>query len=214
MLKLLVFVDAMKTNNYTIFIIDDNHEVCDALKYLFESVDFHVETYKSAQTFLAKYDQNKQGCILIDVRMPIMSGLELLEHLNERKNRLPIIVITGYGDISMAIRAMKLGACDFILKPFNDQCLLEIVQKCINKHADKYTLEYINQRTHTLSERERQILDLICEGKLNKEIAYELAISISTVEAHRANIMRKMQAKNLAQLIKFYLKSQIDALPA
>ena len=200
----------MISTNRTIYIIDDDTDVCDALRWLFESVNFHVETYRSAHAFLDKYNYNKQGCLIVDVRMPVMSGLELLEHLNQQKNHLPVIIITGYGDVPMAVRAMKLGAIDFVLKPFSEQCLLEIVQKLPIKSADTNPVEHINERINSLSERERQVIDLILEGKLNKEIAYELSISISTVEAHRANIMRKMQAKNLAQLIKLCLQSQFE----
>jgi two-component system response regulator FixJ len=200
----------MKSNNRTIFIIDDDAEICSALRWLFESVGFEVKTYTSAHAFLNHYDREKQGCIIVDVRMPVMSGLELLEHLNLQKNHLPVIIITGYGDIAMAVRAMKLGAIDFVLKPFNEQCLLEIVQKLPIRPINTNTIEQVTARMSRLSERERQVVDLILAGKLNKEIAFELSISISTVEAHRANIMRKMQAKNLAQLIKLCLQSQFD----
>ena len=200
----------MKPYNRTIYIVDDDSDVCDALRWLFESVHFNVETYKSAHAFLDNYNNNKQGCIIVDVRMPVMSGLELLEHLNLQKKHLPVIMITGYGDIPMAVRAMKLGAIDFVLKPFNEQCLLEIVQKLPVEAMNPNPIEQINERISSLSERERQVIALILEGKLNKEIAYELSISISTVEAHRANIMRKMQAKNLAQLIKLCLQSQLE----
>ncbi len=200
----------MNSNNQTIFIVDDDLNVCNALRWLFESVHFKVETYTSALAFLDHYHCNRQGCLIADVRMPIMSGLELLEHLNLQKNRLPVIIITGYGDIPMAIRAMKLGAIDFVLKPFNDQCLLEIVQKLPMQSVDTDTIEHVNKRIDRLSERERQVIDLILEGNLNKQIAHELSISISTVEAHRASIMRKMQAKNLAQLIKLCLQAQFN----
>lgn len=203
----------MNLKNKTIFIIDDESGVCEALRYLFESIHLNVKTYKGAHLFLKEYNNNAQGCIIVDVRMPVMSGLELLEQLKLLNNRLPVIIITGYGDIPMAIRAMKLGAVDFIVKPFNDQFLLETVQKHTNRIIDTDAIERINERINGLTERERQIIDLISEGKLNKEIAYELSISISTVEAHRANIMRKMQAKNLAHLIKLYYKSQWGSMP-
>lgn len=197
-------------DNKTIFIVDDEPDVSHALRWLFESVHLKVETYTSAYDFLAKSQHHRQGCLIVDVRMPEMSGLELLEKLNAKKNRLPVIMITGFGDIAMAIRAMKLGAVDFILKPLNHQDLLESVQKCLNKAVNTHFIDEIHQRLNRLSERERQVIELIIEGRLNKEIAYKLAISISTVEAHRANIMRKMQAKNLAQLIKLYLQAQVN----
>lgn len=199
-------------SNQTIFVIDDDLDVGTALRWLFESIGFVVETYKNAQGFLDNYNPQKTGCLIVDVRMPGMSGLELLEHLRVQKYKLPVVVITGYGDIAMAVRAMKLGAVDFILKPVNDQCLLEIVQKHIEKSIHKINIEDITGRIQLLSEREHQIINLILEGKLNKEIAYELSISMSTVEAHRANIMKKMQAKNLAQLIKLYIQSQQEVV--
>lgn len=198
----------MKSTDHTVFIIDDDIEVCGALRWLFESIHFNVETYHSAPLFLKRSKDNKPGCLIIDVRMPGISGLELLEQLKVQKSRLPVIIITGYGDIPMAVRAMKAGAVDFVLKPFNDQCLIEIVQKCINHSINNHSTTDINERIRCLSDRERQIIKLITDGNLNKEIAFELSISISTVEAHRANIMRKMQAKNLAQLIKMYLQIQ------
>lgn len=198
----------MKTKNLTIFIIDDDPTIGDALRSLFESVNYCVETYQSAQEFLDKYPVDPQGCLIIDVRMPVISGLDLLEQLKRKKNRLPAIIMSGYGNVDMAVRAMKLGAIDFVLKPFNEQCLLEIVQKSMLKPSNAVRYEDIQKRIELLTKREHQILGLILEGKLNKEIAYALSISMSTVEVHRANIMRKMQAKTLAQLIKFYIESQ------
>jgi two-component system response regulator FixJ len=200
----------MPQNNHTIYIIDDEISVCSALSWLFKSVQFNVETYENAQSFLEQYSNEKQGCIIMDVRLPGMSGLELLEQLKAQKSYIPVIIITGYGDIHMAVRAMKAGAVDFILKPFNDQCLLETVQKCINKISNINSLELIQERINTLSDREQQIVNLILDGKLNKQIAYDLSISISTVEAHRANIMHKMQARNVAQLIKMLLQVQLN----
>lgn len=200
----------MGSNNQTVFIIDDNAVVCSALRSLFESVNYTVETYLTAQAFLEHYNNKKTGCIIIDVRLPDMSGLELLQQLNLQKNRLPVILITGYGDIPMVIRAMKLGARDFLLKPLNEQYLLECVQQNVIQSGDYHMRDHINDLVKRLSERERQVIHLICDGKLNKEIAYELSISMSTVEVHRANIMKKMQAKTLAQLIKLYIQSQHD----
>ena len=200
----------MHKQNQTVFVIEDNADVRNALRWLFETVQYRVETFETADQFLEKKDTGSSGCLIADVRLPGMSGLELLEHLKQKKIRIPVIMITGYGDIQMAVRAMKAGAVDFILKPFNNQCLLEIVQKCMGQVKSEQSIEEIYERIKSLSEREHQILNLILEGKLNKEIAYELSISISTVEAHRASIMHKMQAKNLAQLIKTYLQAQHD----
>ncbi|MCW8409869.1 response regulator [Legionella sp. PATHC035] len=192
--------------NTTIFIVDDDPEICQSFRWLFESINLQVQTYENAQDFLDNYN-NESGCLIIDVRMPVMSGLELLEQLNESKNQLPIILITGYGDITMAIRAMKAGAEDFILKPVNHQNLLDITQRCLKKIKRKMTLSQIDfqERMNSLTKREKQVMHLVVEGHLNKQIAYELNISISTVEVHRANVMRKMQVKSLAELIKINL---------
>lgn len=196
----------------TIYIIDDELEMRNSLCWLVESVQLNVEACDGAESFLKIYDANRTGCILLDVRMPEISGLELLDTLLKLKNRLPVIVITGHGDIPMVIRAMKAGAMDFILKPFNDQQLIELIQKAIIKnmdtlkpHPDSTLIEsYASSmdRYSTLTDREQIIMALVVEGKLNKQIAHELHIAISTVELHRARLMKKMQAKNIAQLVK------------
>lgn len=194
-------------NDPTIFIIDDDLEMRNSLGWLMGSVQLKFEVFNSADNFLKKYHVNLRGCILLDVRMPVISGLELLDILITLKNRLPVIVITGHGDIPMAIRAMKTGAMDFILKPFNDQQLIEQIQKAIIKnsttlsHQDKTITESFS----TLTLREQQIMTLIVEGKLNKQIAHELSIAISTVELHRSRMMKKMQAKSIAHLVKMSL---------
>ncbi|KTC90527.1 response regulator [Fluoribacter dumoffii] len=197
----------MDFTDAAVFIVDDDPEICQALRWLFESVDIPVSTYENAKDFLVNYDPRQQGCLIIDVRMPLMSGLELLEHLNASKTQLSVIMITGYGDIPMAVRAMKAGATDFILKPVNHQYLLEITQKCLQKSSDYPVQPQTDffERIERLTKRERQVMDLVIEGKLNKQIAHELDISISTVEVHRANVMRKMEAKTLAELIKINL---------
>ncbi|KTD45615.1 two component response regulator PilR [Legionella rubrilucens] len=201
----------MLDTTQTVFIIDDEPEVSEALQWLFESVGIQVKAYTNAYAFLEQYHANMRGCLISDVRMPGMSGLELIEKLKEQNNLLPVIIITGYGDVPMAIRAMKAGAIDFILKPVNDQNLLEIVQQCLNQSTIQSTwVKEISARIQTLTEREIQVIELIIEGKLNKEIGYELSISRSTVEAHRASIMKKMKAKNLAQLINMYVRFQMN----
>ncbi|KTD66984.1 two component response regulator PilR [Legionella steelei] len=196
----------MPSNNTTVFVIDDDPEICKSFRWLFESINLQVQTYLNAKDFLDSYD-NQRGCLITDVRMPIMSGLELLEQLSSSKKQLSIIIITGYGDIAMAIRAMKAGAEDFILKPINHQNLLEITQRCLKKVKDNTTQTQtgLQERINGLTKREKQVMDLVVEGKLNKQIAYELNISISTVEVHRANVMRKMEVKSLAELIKISL---------
>ena len=195
----------MQSKKPTVFVVDDDPEICKSFQWLFESINLPVQTYKNAKDFLGSYT-NQPGCLIIDVRMPIMSGLELLEQLNSSHTQLPVIIITGYGDISMAIRAMKAGAEDFILKPVNHQNLLEVTQKCLKKIKNNSQYQAIvHDRIKSLTKREKEVMDLVVEGKLNKQIAYELNISISTVEVHRANVMRKMEAKSLAELIKINL---------
>lgn len=192
----------------TVFIIDDDVDTLKALLWLLESVGLNVECFKSSISFLETYDASRCGCIITDVRMPLMGGIQLVEQLNLRKNRLPIIVLTGYGDIPMAVNAMKIGAVDFISKPFNDQYLLEQVQKSIDYNVNQCHLDPFEnnaKRFAGLSKRERQVMKLVTAGKLNKQIAQELYISNSTVEFHRAKMMKKMGAKNLAQLIKISL---------
>lgn len=192
----------------TVYIIDDDQEVLQALTWLLESVGIKVESYESAISFLESFDANKCGCIVTDVRMPMMSGLQLLEQLTLRNNSLPVIFLTGHGDIQMAVQTMKSGAVDFISKPFNDQYLLEQIQKAIALNVEQRKsapVASVNTGFNDLSKRERQVLDLIVAGKLNKQVAEELNIANSTVEFHRSRVMKKVGAKNLAHLIKLYL---------
>jgi len=196
----------------TVFIVEDELAIGKLLQHLFESVQLNTELYPDGQTYLERHDNDRRGCILTDIRMPRLSGLELQEQLISRENVLPIIFMSGHGDISMAVRAMKLGAFDFITKPFHNQSLLEIVQKAIQlsmaqkKQNSVSQSDYIQHKFEKLTPRENEVLKLIIDGKLNKQIAYMLSISISTVEMHRANIMRKMKVKTLADLIKLSLR--------
>jgi len=201
----------MKTNiahtNATVYVVDDDPEVCKALCWLLESVNFIVETFHNPMQFLDMFNPNRRGCLILDVRMPEKNGFELLKEIKIRNNHLPVIMITGHGDIPMAVRAMKAGAADFLSKPFNDQYLLEQIQKLINRNIQTIEddcLESIYERFATLTTREHQVLELIVSGKLNKQIASELGIANSTVELHRARLMKKMRAKTLAKLVKIY----------
>lgn len=194
--------------NPTVFIIDDEPEMRNSLKWLMDSVKLNTELYDSGKSFLENYDRNRLGCVLIDVRMPDISGLELLDILNDRKSRLPTIIITGHGDVPMAVRAMKSGAKDFILKPFNSQMLIEQIQRQIAKTYDKvkpHQSAKIAEDFATLTVRELEIFELIVAGKINKEIATELNIAVSTVEYHRASLMKKIHVKNVAQLLQMKL---------
>lgn len=196
-------------NDATVFIIDDDQDVRQALSFLCESVDLKVKAYSNASDFLEHFDTTEQfGCIIIDVRLPTMSGLELLDHLKTKNTLLPIIVITGYGDVPMAVRVIKAGAADFVLKPINEQFLLDLIQRYLktSPFSQLHPAKDIATRINTLTERERQVMELVLDGKMNKEIAHELCISMSTVEAHRSRVMQKMQVKNLAQLIRITLQ--------
>lgn len=190
----------------TIFVVDDDKAVRDSLSWLISSVGLHVETFGSAQDFLDVYDPTRPGCLLVDVRMPGMSGLELQKRLAENPHCLPVIVVTGHGDVQMAVRAMKDGAFDFIEKPYNDQILLDLVQKavreCERRRTEVTSHQEIQDLVDTLTPRERQVMDMIVAGNTNKQIAYALDISEKTVEAHRAKVMEKIQASSLADLIR------------
>lgn len=187
----------------TVFILDDDVEICKGLRWLFESVNLQVETYQCASKFLSDCKPSWQGCFILDVRMPIMSGIEVMEILQKKNISLPTVVMSGYGDISMAIRSIKLGAIDFIIKPINEQQLLDIIHSNLHAPTKNHSTPYTDTK-NILTKREQQVLDLIMEGKLNKQIADILKLSISTIEVHRAKIMRKFSAKNLVELVKNY----------
>jgi two-component system, LuxR family, response regulator FixJ len=194
----------------TIFIVDDDAAVRDALKLLLRSVGQAVETYGSAQEFLDAYSEDRAGCLVLDIRMPGMSGLELQQKLNERHSILPIIFITGHGDVPMAVEAMQAGAVDFIQKPFRDQDLIDRINQALEKdNSNRAALgerNDIRKRLETLTPREREVLDLVVHGKANKVIAGDLKLSQRTVEIHRARVMEKMQASSLAHLVRMVLE--------
>lgn len=190
----------------TVFVIDDDPAIRDSLHWLVASVDLEVETYASGQAFLDAYRWDRTGCLLVDVRMPGMSGLDLQAEVKKRGIQLPVIIITGHGDVEMAVRAMKAGAFDFIQKPFNDQTLLELVQKAVDisvaRHREAAEQAHIQRQLGQLTPRERQVLDRIVAGDPNKAIAQHLGRSEKTVEFHRAKVMEKMQARSLAELMR------------
>lgn len=192
-------------NKPKVYIVEDDNAICQALLALFKSVQLEVETFSSAHAFLEAYNPSWLGCILLDVRLPTMSGLELQEKLLAQGNKLPLIFMTGYADVPMSVRAMKAGAFDFITKPFNNQLLVEQVQKAIAASLSAKPTQTESPDFSSLTARERDVLNHLADGKLNKEIAVLLNISISTVELHRARIMQKMHAKTLAELIKKYV---------
>lgn len=192
-----------------VYIVDDDPAVRKSLSWLMESVGLHVQTFSSGQEFLAAYDSRKCGVVVLDVRMPGMGGLELQERLRERGCRMPMIVMTAYGDVPMAVRAMKSGAVYFFEKPFNNQMLLEQIQQSladdsrrIEGEAQQVQAEELYRR---LTPREAQVLELVVGGLSSKEIGKSLNVSFKTVEAHRAKIMKKMAADSVPHLIRMYL---------
>jgi FixJ family two-component response regulator len=194
----------------TIFVVDDDAAVRDALKLLLRSVGQAVETFGSGQEFVDAYSEDRPGCLVLDIRMPGMSGLELQQKLNERHSILPIIFITGHGDVPMAVEAMQAGAVDFIQKPFRDQDLIDRINQALEKDSNNRAAlgerNDIRRRLETLTPREREVLDLVVHGKANKVIAGDLKLSQRTVEIHRARVMEKMQASSLAHLVRMVLE--------
>jgi FixJ family two-component response regulator len=190
----------------TVFVIDDDEPVRDAIGLLLDTVDIAHESFASAQDFLADYESHRTGCLVLDIRMPGMSGLELQDHLKENQDPIPIIFITGHGDIPMAVEAMKKGAIDFIRKPFRDQELLDRIHDAMNQDAenrDHYAdLEAVRSHADELTPREQEVFARVAEGQANKVVAIDLEISERTVEIHRSQVMQKMRARNLADLVK------------
>ena len=199
----------MDTNNLkTVFLVEDDAAIAQAIQWLLKTVNINCEWFQNAEDYLKIHDPNRKGCLLIDVRMPGMNGLELQEYLNKINNPIPIIIITGHGDIPMAVRAMRAGAFVFITKPFNDQVLLDEIQNAINSNKGKQNKSDLIKCQKCFAEltpREREIMKLIVSGMMNKQVADKLNIAISTVEFTRANLMRKMKVSRLAHLIKVYL---------
>ncbi|HPI61224.1 response regulator transcription factor [Zoogloea sp.] len=194
------------TPEQIIYLVDDDEALRDSLAWLLESQGFKVAAFASAEDFLKAWRPEFNGCLLLDVRMPGMSGLELHERLRAQYSTLPIIFITGHGDVPMAVAALKKGAVDFIEKPFNDTELLRLVSQCLvseqEHRARRRQDAEVSRRLDQLTQREREVLDLIIAGKLNKQIADVLGISIKTVEVHRARVMEKMAAQSLAELVQ------------
>jgi two-component system, LuxR family, response regulator FixJ len=199
----------MKERPPTVFIVDDDDAVRGSLRLLLKSVGLAAATLSSAQDFLATYDPQQPGCLILDVRMPGMSGLELQQVLNLRGAIIPVIFITGHGDIPMAVEAMQQGAFDFLQKPFRDQDLIDRIQRALAKdqtgRAELQERSRIKQRLETLTAREREVLELVTSGKPNKIMAADLGVSQRTVEIHRARVMEKMGASSLAQLVRMVL---------
>jgi two-component system response regulator FixJ len=197
----------------TVFVVDDDEAMRSSMRWLIESVGLRGEAFASPDEFLACYYPGRPGCLVLDVRMPGMSGLELQEKLISKEIQIPIIMITGHGDVPMAVRAMKAGAVDFIEKPFNDQVLLDCIQRALEKDAELRQIQgrrtEVAARLVQLTRREFEVMRMVVQGKSNKEIAGELNVSTKTVEAHRAKVMDKMQARSLAGLVRMALMVKI-----
>jgi FixJ family two-component response regulator len=189
-----------------VYVVDDDEAVRDSLQWLLEGKDYRVRCFDSAETFLSRYDPREVACVLVDIRMPGISGLELQDRLIERKSPLPIVFITGHGDVPMAVNTMKKGAMDFIQKPFKEDELVSLVERMLDQaresFSDSLTAANRDALMAKLTTREAQVLERIVAGRLNKQIADDLGISIKTVEAHRANIMEKLNANTVADLLK------------
>ena len=193
----------------TVYVVDDDEAVRDSLQWLLEGKGYRVRCFESAEAFLSRYDPREVACLIVDIRMGGMTGLELQSRLIETKSPLPIVFITGHGDVPMAVDSMKKGAMDFIQKPFNETHLVDLVERMLDRAKDTF-VEYQLAASRDallgkLTLRESQVLERIVAGRLNKQIADDLGISIKTVEAHRANIMEKLSANTVADLLKIAL---------
>ncbi len=199
----------------TVHVVDDDEAVRDSLQWLLEGKDYRVRCFDSAESFLSRFDAREVACVLADIRMNGMSGLELQDKLIERKSPLPIVFITGHGDVPMAVSSMKKGAMDFIEKPFKEEELVSLVERMLEKARVAFSqqLEAASRDAllSRLTAREAQVLERIVAGRLNKQIADDLGISIKTVEAHRANIMEKLNANTVADLLKTALSAHPKA---
>ena len=198
----------------TVYVVDDDEAVRDSLRMLMRSVGLPVQVYASGDEFMAAWNAGLRGCLVADIRMPGMSGLEMQEVLQSRGSRLPVIFITGHGDVPMAVDAMKAGALDFVQKPFRDQDLLDRIHEGLQheqaNHEVELQREEISSRVDSLTPRERQVLARVVQGPANKVIAMDLDVSQRTVEIHRARVMEKMRARSLAQLVR--MMSRLEAL--
>jgi FixJ family two-component response regulator len=193
----------------TVYVVDDDEAVRDSLQWLLEGKDYRVRCFDSAESFLSRYDAREVACLIVDIRMGGMTGLDLQNRLIERQSPLPIVFITGHGDVPMAVDTMKKGAMDFIQKPFNEDALVSLVERMLDMAKTTFAEHQQSASRDALlgklTSREAQVLERIVAGRLNKQIADDLAISIKTVEAHRANIMEKLGANTVADLLKIAL---------
>lgn len=203
----------MEKDKPVVFVVDDDKAICESLRLLIGDIGLEVRTFTDAHQFLAGYDPSQPGCLVLDVRMSGMSGLELQSRLRELGMRIPIIIITGHADVPMAVEAMKAGAVDFIEKPFRDQVLLDSIQRALaldlrtRRHNQEQ--QNVQSRMRLLTPREREVMDCLIAGKSNKAIAFELGISQKTVDFHRANILEKAGVGTVVELVRLTQHSAV-----
>ncbi|MEQ3695853.1 MAG: response regulator [Pseudomonadales bacterium] len=207
----------MTEENAMVFIVEDDEAVRDSIELMMESVDQPAKTYADAPAFLEDYNSSMSGCIVMDVRMPGMNGMELHRRLNELGCNLPIIFVTGHGDIQMAVEAMQNGALDFVTKPYREQELLDTISRALDKDAAKrqFLIEkrVVQERLATLTARETEVMEMMVDGNANKVIGIDLGISERTVEIHRGRVMKKMKTHSLAELVKMVLVAKGRLMP-
>lgn len=205
----------MNNDGQTVFIVDDDEGVRDGLSLLLATVGLSCELYESAHDFLDAYDGTRRGCLVLDIRMPRMTGLDLQKKLQEMGCTVPVIFITGHGDIPMAVEAMRHGALDFIRKPFREHDLLERINEALNidedAHRKALDRQQIAEKLSTLTEREKEVFERVADGYMNKVIAAELGISERTVEVHRGQVMKKLDVRTLAQLVRVKIELEQSA---
>jgi two-component system response regulator TtrR len=199
----------------TIFVVDDDEAMRDSMSWLLEGEGYRVSCFDSGESYLGAWRDDMRGCLVLDVRMPEMSGLELQEKLDALGSRLPIIFITGHGDVPMAVAALQRGACDFIEKPFHNEDLLSRIERALEIDAEIAARRQrdgaVARRLEQLTQREREVMQLVVAGKLNKQVADQLDISMKTVEAHRARVMEKMGVRTLAELVRVVMSADPES---
>ena len=209
-------------NNYaprpTVHVVDDEPAIRQSLRFLIESMGLAVELHPSGAAFLDRYDPETPGCVVLDVRMPGMNGLDLQQQMRERDYVIPVIILTGYGDIPSAVRATKAGAVEFIEKPVSDRVLLRHIERALSRdriaREQQAVLAPIRRRAEMLTKRERQVLDLVAAGMSTREIAEALQVSYKTVDAHRVNVTKKMKARNVSHLIAMSVQVGLIRAPS
>lgn len=203
--------------NLRVYILDDDEAVRDSMSALLDSYGFEQTVFSSANTFLAEVSPEYAGCLLLDIRMPEMDGLEVLQHLVKDGIKLPVIIITGHGDLPMAVKAMKAGAVDFIEKPFEEDVLVESVRRAMaigeKIYLEENEQKNLQSRIEKLTPREHEVLVHITSGRQNKVIAYDMGISPRTIEIHRARVIEKMQARNLSHLVRMAIEAGVLLAP-